>query len=99
VNLHERPDFKAILAEVTDLTHVYVEPQNPKFPHDGVDLRDFEHPENVLYIFGSAHFNPIAYKGKGDLSLTIPTARNNGVLWPHQCMVTLLYDRLVKQCR
>ena len=97
VHLLERRDIKEILAENQNIVNVYVEPENPLFPHNGINLRDFKHPENVLYIFGSAHFNPILGNKKDkDLSLTIPTIRNNGVLWPHQCLAILLYDKLVK---
>ena len=100
VDLHERNTFKDILEENQDLPHVYVEPYNPAFPkHVPQDLRTFEHPRDVLYIFGSAHFNPPSYNHmrEQDTSVAIPTIGNKGVLWPHQCLVTLFYDRLMKR--
>jgi hypothetical protein len=97
VHLHEYHDFKDILEDNKDIVHVYVEPNNPVYPHNGVDLRDFKHPKNVLYIFGSVGFNPIiGSKREKDLSVTIPTIQNKGVPWPHQCLFVVLYDRLVK---
>lgn len=97
VHLHERHDFKQILAENQDLVHVYIEPHNPVFPHNGIDLREFEHPKDVLYIFGSVGFNPIiGNKQEQDLSVTLPTIENAGVPWPHQILLGILYDRLTK---
>jgi hypothetical protein len=101
VNLHERESFTAIMDELDqvrpDATRVFLEPRNPTFPLDSEDLHTFDHPEDVIYIFGSNHFNPtISNLRPGDLAVTIPTVRNDGVLWPHQCFVTVSYDRLVK---
>lgn len=99
VNLYERPSMREILDENKDLTKVFFEPYNEiQQPEQGVDLRDFEHPEDVLYIFGSAHFNPVGlFKEEGDLLVQVPTVQNAGVLWPHQCLAVCLYDRLVKE--
>jgi len=97
VSLIEKHDLKSILEDNQNLTHVYVEPDNDHYRHYGTDLRDFEHPKDVLYIFGSAHFNPvIGHKRAHDLGIIIPTIQNKGVLWPHQCLLTILYDRMVK---
>lgn len=98
VNLHERHTFKDMLAENEDLNHVYFEPYNPVQQKErGIDLRDFQHPKDVLYIFGSAHFNPVSRTKKEDsVIVQVPTIRNTGVLWPHQCLAVCLYDRLVK---
>lgn len=96
VNLHERRNLETILGE-NDGRRVFLEPENPLRPHGGVDLRTFEHPDDALYVFGSAHFDPVAsHKQPGDLVVTIPTVHNKGVLWPHQCAVIVLYDRMVK---
>ena len=100
INLYERDNLKTILEENKDLTKVFVEPQNPvnkKAFHNGESLESFEHPKDVLYIFGSAHYSSTKHKTDKDLSVVIPTIQNKGVLWPHQCLVTILYDRLVKR--
>lgn len=97
VNLIEKHEFKDILEINQDLTHVYVEPDNPHYRHYGTDLREFEHPKDVLYIFGSVGFNPVIHhKKEEDLGIIIPTIQNKGVPWPHQCLMVVLYDRLVK---
>ena len=91
VPLIEKQTLPEILELNTGMVHVYVEPKTD------VKLHDFEHPENALYIFGSAHLNPmIGHKRKEDLMVTIPTKRNNGVLWADQAMVIILYDRMLK---
>jgi len=96
VTLHERPNIQTILKENSDKTRVFVEPRG-HFELDSIDLPEFEHPDNAMYIFGSAHFNPtIGNKEVDDLAVTIPTLGNAGVLWPHQCLVALMYDRMVK---
>ena len=98
VHLHERHTFKEILDENQDVQHVYVEPQNPvQQPTWGIDLREFEHPKDVLYIFGAVGFNPIIrHKREKDIHITVPTIHNKGVPWPHQMLAVVLYDRLVK---
>lgn len=98
VTLTEYPNFQSILADLDDaVTRVFVEPNSEPFVLDSVSLPDFKHPENVAYIFGSAHFNPtISNMRDQDLAVTVPTVLNDGVLWPHQCLVTIMYDRLVK---
>jgi tRNA(Leu) C34 or U34 (ribose-2'-O)-methylase TrmL len=60
-------------------------------------LKDFVHPENAVYFFGKAGESPIGYKREQDVSVYIPTIANNGVMWPHQVLVAILYDRLVKE--
>lgn len=60
-------------------------------------LREFTHPENVLYVFGKANFSPlVAYAQPGDQSVRIETTANIGGFWPHQAASIVLYDRMVK---
>ena len=95
VRLSERRDLNTILDHVTN-QRVFIEPRG-FYDLESIDLPDFTHPEDVTYIFGSAHFNPtIGSMGPDDVAVTIPTIGNAGVLWPHQCLVTILYDRMVK---
>lgn len=99
VELIELPTMKDILAETQDLVHVYVEQYNRAFKqYVPTDLREFKHPENVMYIFGSAHYNPVTYNTmrEQDHMVAIPTKGSCGVLWPHQCFVTIMYDRILK---
>lgn len=65
-------------------------------------LHEFIHPENAIYFFGNAGRSPMEQKRPEDMSVCIPTIINaepgvpHGVMWPHQCLVTVLYDRLRK---
>jgi len=61
------------------------------------ELNNFEHPENVVYVFGKATISTMtAYKKDNDRSLKINTVNNIGGLWPHQCAVLILNDRFNK---
>lgn len=63
-----------------------------------ISLPNFEHPEDVIYVFGSAGTSPMRQRlvRESDLTVSIPTIQNAGVLWPHQCLLIVLYDRLIK---
>lgn len=91
IDLKEANDFQDILDLGEDLTRVYVdEKAETLLPH-------FDHPRNALYIFGRAGVSTMnAHRREGDLAVKIPTVQNKGVLWPHQCLLTVLYDREIK---
>lgn len=99
VTLHERQSLPDILDENEDLAFVFLEPVSERLGVNPAPLQDFEHPEDVLYVFGSAHFNPVAagLTRPGDAVVALPTLHNKGVLWPHQVLVAVLYDRMVKE--
>jgi hypothetical protein len=59
-------------------------------------LDKFEHPENAIYFFGNVGRSPIERKREGDLSVRLQTYANNGVMWPHQILAVVLYDRQTK---
>jgi len=63
------------------------------------NLADLVHPENAVYFFGCAGRSPTSLKREGDICVKIPTIANSGVMWPHQVLVTVLYDRLMKDGR
>lgn len=62
-------------------------------------LPEFTHPEKAIYFFGCAGRSPTPHKSEGDIVLRIPTLMNQSVLWPHQCLLTVLYDRYIKSLR
>lgn len=98
-NLTEYHTFEEMLADCAG-TRIFVEPPNKFNRIEMTLLQDFVHPEDAVYIFGSAHLNPTQlYAKEGDLGLTVPTTRGSGVCWPHQIMVAIMYDRLVKSCQ
>lgn len=98
VTLHERENLASILEENTALTWVFMEPPCERLGVEPVSLVDFEHPDDALYVFGSAHYNPVAagHGRPGDAVVALPTLHDKGVLWPHQVLVATLYDRMVK---
>lgn len=74
-----------------DVVRVYVDENGT------TELSEFQHPENVLYIFGNAGTRPMVSRFRdGDVSLRIDTPGHSGVLWPHQVLLTVLYDRYKK---
>jgi hypothetical protein len=59
-------------------------------------LDKFEHPKNAIYFFGNVGRSPIERKREGDLSVRLQTFANNGVMWPHQILAVVMYDRQTK---
>ena len=57
-----------------------------------IELDDFEHPENPLYVFGRSNFSPFSNMANGHLSLRIE-CDELGMLWPHQILPMILRDR------
>lgn len=97
VNLKEFPNYKEMLDYYSDLQRVYLEPRNNKYNPETVWLHDFEHPDDCIYIFGSAHKNPtIGTLRDEDVVVSIKTKLDNGVLWSNQCVTVLLYDRMIR---
>lgn len=98
VNLNEREQYSDIFNDIdSTLPRIFLEPRTDDVNPDTIWLRDFSHPESCVYVFGSAHYNPtISHKRDSDLVVTIESVRNDGVLWSNQCLVVLLYDRLLK---
>lgn len=84
--LDEYATWDAMLAAKSYLTPVFVDENSE------VELRDFEHPEDALYVFGKANYAPLHTYGEGHLSVRIDCPLK-GMLWPHQAMSVVLYDR------
>lgn len=88
----EMASLQEIFDENINLVRVYVD------EHATVNLSDFIHPENALYVFGKNSFSPfISYGRPQDLSIKIPTVLNQGMFWSHQAASIILYDRFIKQ--
>lgn len=86
----ELKSLDEVIALNPDLIPVYVDEEGE------TDLRDFDHPENVLYICGKASYSPWRASGATGKSIRIKTIQDKGLLWPHQCMALILYDRMLK---
>lgn len=87
--VNEYEDLDAILNDHPDLTPVFVDEKGT------VELQDFEHPENALYILGRPGYSPFMnYPEK--LSVRLNTKMNKGLLWADQAICIVLYDRVIK---
>jgi hypothetical protein len=98
INLHEYNNYDEVLENIDpELPRVFIEPRTKHQNPDTVWLHEFEPPQDCVYIFGSAHYNPtLKHKREQDTIVTIKTIQDKGVLWSNQCVVTVLYDRNIK---
>lgn len=84
-----------IIKDLSDITIpiVAVQPvSSPTFPGE-ISLLDFEHPSDVVYLFGADH----VHNEKVDVlaSVYIPMP-NNKCIWSVQAAAIVLYDRYAK---
>lgn len=97
VQLNEWVGYEAFFEEHPDLKRVFLEPRTDHQNPATVWLHDFDHPEDCVYVFGSAHYNPtIAHCREGDSVVSIKSENDKGVFWADQCACIVLYDRMVK---
>ncbi len=98
VNLYERHSYAEIFEDIDyTLKRVFIEPRTKHHNPDTIWLHDFEHPEDCIYVFGSAHYNPtLNHKREQDVIVSVKTIQDKGVLWSNQCLVLVLYDRMIK---
>ncbi len=98
VKLTEWPDYDSFFEAHPDLPRVFLEPRTKHQNPDTTWLHDFTHPEECVYVCGSAHYNPtLRHCREEDTVVTVKTAIDNGVMWGHQAACVALYDRLQKQ--
>ena len=83
---YEYPSIEELLEDRSHLAPVFVD------EHSDVELGEFQHPQDALYVFGRVSYSP--WRGEGQ-SLKIPTEKP-GMLWPHQALAIVLYDRGLK---
>ena len=97
MDLFEFPSYVGMLEGCGNMERIFIEPRTRHETPDTVWLHDFEHPENCVYVFGSAHYNPtIIHKREQDHVVSIKTVQDKGVLWSNQCLAIVLYDRMLK---
>ena len=74
-----------------DFTRIFIDEKGT------TPLAELKHPENSVYYFGRVGRSIMRECGRQeDLSVVVPTIRNTGVMWPHQILPVILYDRLMK---
>ncbi len=90
--VQERKNIEEVLEENSNFTVIFCDERSQ------TTLIDFVHPENALYVFGRSNYSPfLSLKREQDLSLKIETVREKGgLLWGHQAMSIILYDRMIK---
>ncbi len=93
VNLTEKNSIKEVIEENRELTCVFVDERGE------TDLRDFVHPQDVLYVFGAGNKDIFMYKGEKDLSVRIPTPRNKALMFATEACAIVLYDRYLKSLK
>lgn len=97
VSLNEFSNYQTMLDSCDELQRVFLEPKTKRQNANTIWLHELVHPENCVYVFGSAHYNPtLNHVRKKDLVVSIKTVHDNGILWSNQCLSIVLYDRLVK---
>lgn len=98
LNLEEFADYEKMIESYPELVRVFIEPRTKHQNSDTIWLDDFYHPKDVIYIFGSAHFNPtLKFKKEQDFVVSIKTKIDSGGLWPSQCLCLILDDRRRKE--
>lgn len=98
IDLTEFDNYDKMLTNCSDLKRVFIEPRTRHQNPETIWLHEYIHPENCVYVFGSAHFNPtMAHKRENDVVVSIKTMQDKGVLWSNQCVLLVLYDRMTKQ--
>jgi hypothetical protein len=83
--------LEEVLEDNSNLTPVFVDENGE------VELGNFEHPEDAIYVLGKASFSPWDAAGKKGLSVRIDLPDSKGGLWPHQAIALILHDRLRKK--
>ena len=97
VKLIEWETYDEFFESNQELTRVFIEPRTAHQNPDTTWLHEFEHPEDCVYIFGSAHYNPtLQHCREQDTVVSIKTLDDKGVLWADQAMCLVLYDRMTK---
>ncbi len=62
-----------------------------------IELQEFKHPDKALYVCGRANFSPLlGYATEEDKTVRVETLETRGLLWPHQALPVVLYDRRLK---
>lgn len=83
--INEYPSMEGLLDD-RDLEPVFVDENGE------TELRDFDHPESALYVFGKITYSPFSDLAQEHRSIRIDS-KKPGMLLPHQALAIVLYDR------
>lgn len=86
------------MADLPDQPLVVLSPENGRHIQGDIVLRDFEHPDDAIYVFGNNHLHmsesPL-FAGRDYSSVYIPT--NKAEMFAVFAATLTLYDRREKQ--
>jgi hypothetical protein len=85
--VHEYPSIEELLEDRKHLSTVFVDESAE------VELSEFEHPKDALYVFGRVSYSPLGVTEGESLKIGTPKP---GMMWPHQALAVVLYDRGLK---
>ena len=66
--------------------------ENGEFPLD-----EFDHPDDVTYVFGKSGRSVLSAMRPDDVSVRVSTPTGQGMMWAHQTLVVVLHDREAKR--
>lgn len=87
--IYEYPTLDELMSDRSHLTPVFVDECG------GVELQDFKHPEDALYVFGKLTYSPFNNLAQSHLSVRIDSPKP-GMMFPHQAAALVLYNRFSK---
>lgn len=91
-HVDERRSVNEVFDENPDLVRVYIDETA------GVELPNFVHPVDALYVVGKTSFAPYKteFREGIDLAVKVPSVANTGGFWGEQALFIILYDRYIK---
>jgi len=90
-NVIEVPDISEYLDQQNWADVIFIDENGT------IELEEFQHPENVIYVFGRTGFSAWEAFGRKGKAVKIQTpAGAIGGLWAHQAAAIVLYDRWMK---
>ena len=98
-DMHLVPDLDEILSQFDDIKKVFLEPPYNQRMIDQkfIDLEDYKHPDDCVYIFGNATRDNIRFITEEDDIVYIRMLNMSSRLVFGVCMASiLLYDRMKK---
>ena len=84
--VYEYAEMDDLLLDRSELTPVFIDEKA------GTELRDFDHPENALYVLGKVSYSPFNRMAENHLSVRID-CKKPGMFMPHQALAIVLRDR------
>ena len=94
INLTEWASMDEYFATYPDKKRVFIEPRTKHQNPETIWLHEYTHPEDCVYIFGTAGYNPtMIHHREGDDIVSVKTVNDKGVLWADQAMCIVLYER------